>query len=375
MPPVSVMIKPASGNCNMYCDYCFYRDEMKNRTEQKSGFMTQETLKNVIRRTLVPAEGMASYAFQGGEPTLIGLDYFKKVIEYEKQYNKNSVRVTNALQTNGFAIDEDWCRFFHDNGFLIGVSIDGTREIHDFYRHAGSDGSPTYDRIYRATRLMDRFQVDYNILTVVTERTAKDIDRIYESYRENGWHYLQFIECLEPLKEERGRSEYALKPETLGMFMSRLFDLWYRDFQKGRQPYIRKFENYIGILSGYEPESCEQRGNCGVQNVVEADGSVYPCDFFVLDEYRLGNFNTDLISAINEKRKEIGFAERSLRLDEKCRTCQYYGICRGGCQRNREPLNGTDFYRNYFCEGYRMFFDHCLDRMKEIAETVKNNRN
>ena len=178
MPPISVLMKPSSGMCNMKCDYCFYCDETQKRIQESYGFMSEQTLKNVIRKTMLRAEGAVSYAFQGGEPTLRGIDFFEKVVEFEKQYNKHGIRVNNALQTNGYLIDEAWCEFFQKNHFLIGLSVDGTKEIHDSYRHT-KDGKPTFDRIHHAAELMDRYGVEYNILTVVNQKVASNITEIY----------------------------------------------------------------------------------------------------------------------------------------------------------------------------------------------------
>lgn len=370
MHNISVMMKPSSGMCNMSCDYCFYCDETQKRIQESYGFMTEQTLKNVIRKTMLRADGCVSYAYQGGEPTLRGLAFFRKAIEYQKQYNKRGIRVMNALQTNGYALDEEWCEFLKENHFLVGISVDGTREIHDAYRHA-KDGGVTYDRVLRSVELLERYGVDYNILTVVNDKVASHITEIYEAYRKRGWKYQQYIACLDPLGEKRGETEYALQPKQYGTFLITLFDLWYRDWKRGEQPYIRQFDNYIGILAGYQPEACDQRGYCGIQNVVEADGSVYPCDFYMLDEYRLGNLNENQMDEINEKRLETGFLQRSEKLNEGCKNCRYYGICRGGCQRNRDYDGQTDTYHNYFCESYQIFFGECLERMQEIAGDEK----
>ena len=365
MPAISVLIKPASGLCNMHCDYCFYKDEMENRTDASFGFMTEETLKNVIRKTLLRAEGVASYAFQGGEPSLRGLDFFKKAVELQKKYNKNNVRVNNAFQTNGTLIDEAWCAFFKENNFLVGLSIDGNRCTHDKYRHL--NGKSAYDKAYETAKLFDKFGVEYNVLTVVTADVAKNIEEIYRDYAEKGFKYQQYIPCLEAFTEDAKNGEFALTPEVYGEFLIKLFDLWFEDWKKGRQPYIRSFENYVGILMGYMPEACEQRGVCGIQNTVEADGSVYPCDFYALDEYKLGNFNTDNLDVINENRLKSKFIERSIPLPESCKACQYIQVCRGGCMRNRVKNEFTGDYENRFCLSYKMFFDKCLDRMWEIV--------
>ena len=374
MPAISVMIKPSSGMCNMSCDYCFYRDETQERSQESYGFMSEKTLKNVIRKTMLRAEGMISYAFQGGEPTLRGLAFFQKVVEYQNQYNKNKIQVHNALQTNGLLIDEDWCRFLKENHFLVGVSLDGTKEIHDTYRHTRKEGGPTFDLVCSAIRLMESYGVDFNILTVVNQAAAENIQEIYSFYRQKKWNYQQYIACLDPLDEPHGQNEYSLAPEQYGQFLIRLFRLWYKDWKKGRQPYIRQFENYIGILLGHFPEACDQRGTCSIQNVVEADGSVYPCDFYMLNDYCLGNFNENRLDEIDARRKEIGFLERSLKLDPDCKHCAYYRLCRGGCQRNRDWAPEIQAYQNYFCQSYRMFFDACLNEMEEIARSLADAR-
>ena len=365
MPAISVLIKPASGLCNMHCDYCFYKDEMENRTDASFGFMTEETLKNVIRKTLLRASGMASYAFQGGEPSLRGLDFFKKVVELQKKYNKNNVKINNAFQTNGTLMNEEWCRFFKENNFLVGLSIDGTKCIHDKYRHL--TGKSAYEKTYETAKLFDKFGVEYNILTVVTADVAKNIEEIYRDYAEKGFKYQQYIPCLESFTKDDKQGEFALTAKAYGEFLIKLFDLWFDDWKKGRQPYIRSFENYVGILMGYMPEACEQRGVCGIQNTVEADGSVYPCDFYALDEYKLGNFNTDNLDVINENRIKSKFIERSIPLPESCKVCPYIQICRGGCMRNRLLNEKTGDYENRFCLSYKMFFDKCLDRMWEMV--------
>lgn len=353
----------------MHCDYCFYCDETEKRQRKSYGFMSEDTLKNIIRGTLSRAKVSASYAFQGGEPTLRGLDFFRKVVEFEDLYNPHGIRIQNALQTNGTLLDEAWCEFLAENHFLVGLSVDGIGETHDKYRHFKGTGGSAFERTLKAAELMDRTGVEYNILTVVNSETAANIEAIYDFYREKGWRWQQYIACLDPLGAEKGNHPWSLTPELYGKFLIDLFDLWYEDLQENQQPYIRQFENWIGILMGYPPEACDQRGICGVQYVCEADGSVYPCDFYMLDEYRLGNFSTDRIEEIDSNRMKIGFLEESMKKPAACRTCEYSLICRGGCFRNRErSLTGE--YRNYFCPAYKMFFQKCLPKMSEIAQIL-----
>lgn len=219
--------------------------------------------------------------------------------------------------------------------------------------------------------MMDDYGVDYNILTVVTSEIAENIADVYAYYKEKGWHYQQYIACLDPLGEEHGKTPHALTPELYGHFLIDLFTLWLQDLKKGKQPYIRQFENWVGLSAGYGAEACDQRGTCGIQTVVEADGSVYPCDFYMLDEYRLGNFNEDRLDQIDARRKELGFIERSRQLSQACKDCPHFRLCRGGCQRSRDWNASGGFYENYFCAGYRMFFEQCGEKIYEIAKKVK----
>ena len=372
MPPMNVLMKPASGNCNMKCDYCFYSDEQKNRKVESFGYMKEDTLRNIIRKTLFHAQGSCTFAFQGGEPTLVGLDFYHKVMEYAEKYNKNGLKIYYALQTNGVNITEEWCRFFKKYNFLVGLSIDGTKSIHDLYRHSKRDCS-SYEYAGKAAELMSSYGVDYNILTVVHKETAGHVAEIYEEYKQKGWNYQQYIACLDPLFQEPGTDEFSVLPEEYGDFLITLFGLWFEDLKQNKQPYIRQFENYVGILLGYRPEACEQCGTCGVQYVVEADGSVYPCDFYMLDEYCLGNFNDTTINNMDIRRNEIGFIERSRNISSECISCEYQFICKGGCQRNRREMQ-EGIYHNNLCLGYKKFFEVCLPSLIEIANVIKKSR-
>ena len=369
MPQINVMIKPASGLCNMRCQYCFYADEMSKRQQASCGIMSMETLECVIRELFSFAEGQCTIAFQGGEPTLAGLEFFRQCLRLEEKYNTGNIPVHHAFQTNGYALDDQWYSFFAENHFLVGLSVDGIKATHDAYRK-DAHGKDTYFHILEKARGLQQAGVDFNILTVVNGKTAPKIRIIYEKYKKLGFAWQQYIACLDPVWEIQGGQEYSLTPQMYGRFLIDLFELWDLDLRQGKQPYIRMFENYIGILMGQPPESCEQRGVCSFQNIVEADGSVYPCDFYVMDGYSLGNLRTDSFQTISERRKESGFVENSLNHTEKCKSCPYFGICRGGCRRHREQP-GTQAGENYFCESYKMFFDACLPRMQEIAARLQ----
>lgn len=370
MPPVQLLIKPASGNCNLRCKYCFYYDEMAKRETANYGFMPDETVEAVVKKTLEFAEGDCGFAFQGGEPTLVGLDFYKNVLELQEKYNVNKAAIHNSIQTNGVGLGEDWASFFAEHQFLVGVSLDGIVHTHDAYR-IDADGKGTFGEVMRTLELFEKKQVEYNILTVVNRRTAEKIGRIYEFYARHNWKYLQFIACLDPLEETKGMREYSLKPETYGDFLTELFDLWYLDWLKGKQPSIRMFENYIGVLLGCQPEACDQRGRCGIQCVVEADGAVYPCDFYVLDRYRMGSFSENTVEEMLRRGVELGFVEESLENRDECAACEYGFICRGGCRRNRQVDEEGRLGLNYFCPAYKKFFRAVLPRMKQIAMVIQ----
>ncbi len=367
MPPISVLIKPSSGNCNLRCKYCFYYDTMAKRQNPSFGYMTEDTLECVIKEVLAFAEGECSIAYQGGEPTLIGLDFYKKSMELQDKYNVNHVKIYNSIQTNGYSIDRDWAGFFVRHHFLVGLSLDGIPKVHDFYR-VDARGEGSFHQVMETMKLFKKLGVQFNILSVVNEKTVHALERNYEFYKRHGLKFLQFIACLDPIGEEPGKREYSLTPEAYGKFLIQLFNLWYRDLQEGEQPYIRQFENYISILLGLAPESCDMRGTCGKQYVVEADGSVYPCDFYVMEQYCIGNFHENSVTEIDDARKKSGFIEQSQSHHVRCRVCKYYFICRSGCRRNRQD---TAPYEQYFCKSYQMFFEACLPRMSEIARILQ----
>ncbi len=365
MRPLQMLIKPASSNCNLNCRYCFYCDEGKNRKNFSYGFMSEETLEILVKKAFEYADGFCGFAFQGGEPTLAGLPFFERLIELQKKYNKNHIQVDNSIQTNGYGLTEEWAEFFAREKFLVGLSLDGIKSTHDAYR-VTRKGEGSFAEIMKTAQLFDHFGVEYNILTVVNGKTGLRAAKIYDFYKKNNFRYLQFIACLDPIGQEPGKQPYSLTPEVYGRFLMELFDRWYDDVEKGEQPYIRQFENVVGVLSGYEPESCEQRGICSVQNVIEADGSVYPCDFYALDEYRLGNVAADDFFYLQSNPVTERFVRESAKSMESCRACPYFRICRGGCRRNRITL-ADGSRKNYFCPAYRMFYEYSLERFLRLA--------
>ena len=365
MPALSLLIKPASGNCNMRCRYCFYADELDNREIRSYGKMSVDTMHTIVEKAMEYGDYECTIAFQGGEPTLAGLDFYRDLVAYVTAHeNPKKLKIHYALQTNGYLINEEWAAFLGENHFLVGVSLDGLKEIHDRYR-LDAAGKGTYQRVISAIRLLEKHQVEYNILTVVTAATARNGQKIYNYFKKNHFGYQQYIECLDPIGEEPGQHEYSLTPEKYGEFLKSMFDAWYLDMRSGTYVYNRYFENLMMIMAGQQPESCNMRGVCGKQWVFEADGSVYPCDFYALDQWRLGNIQENSFEEMDEKRDGLGFIQWSMRQQDDCQKCRWFGLCRNGCRRNREPVTAEHTNRNYFCKSYQMFFEYAYPRLEE----------
>ena len=366
MGAMSIMIKPASGACNMRCRYCFYMDEVSNRESGCLGIMEEATLEAVLAEVLRNAAGQCTVAFQGGEPTLAGLDFFRKAVALEKQLNVNGCRIYNVIQTNGYAIDEEWAEFFAREQFLVGVSLDGQKELHDLNR-VDAAGRGTYSRVMNTIKLLQKHKVELNILTVVTAQTCRHARQLYQFFDRNDLPYQQYIPCLDPFGTERGSYPWSLTPRLYGRFLKELFDCWYADVSRGKRKYNRYFDNLVAILAGYRPEACGMLGFCSAQLIVEADGSVYPCDFYVLDKWKLGNFRTDSLADIEKKRRELKFIELSAQHHPDCLACPYQALCRGGCRRDRSNEIDGQLGKNYFCQAYREFFDYAYPRLLSLA--------
>lgn len=362
---LSFLIKPASSLCNLRCRYCFYEDESENRSQKCYGIMSAETADRLIASAVdATCDGaMISVGFQGGEPTVAGLDYFRHFIEEEKKYPNR--RFTHSIQTNGYAIDESWASFLAENNFLVGISVDGYKDLHDLHRLTPS-GEGSFDRIAYNLELLKKHKVEFNALCVVTRQCTERPHRVYNRLKAMGFEYLQFIACLDPIGAERGKQSYSLSPEDYGRFLCATFDDWYKDWKEGHFTSVRQFDDYIHILTGVLPSSCAALGKCGSYLVVEADGSLYPCDFYVLDEWNIGKIGeVSVIQAINSE-KAKSFRSDSGRLPEQCKTCSWLPICHGGCKKDIS-LNDAGKPENYFCPAYRFFFEYASERLMEVA--------
>lgn len=362
MPPLSILLKPASSACNLRCAYCFYADEAGSRAVPNYGMMSTQVSHALIEKALGAAEGGVSFLFQGGEPTLAGLGFYRDFVSHVQGAAPPGLRVQYALQTNGTLLDGAWSRFFKENRFLVGLSLDGSRACHDRFRRDGA-GKGSYDRAVRAARLLERDGVEFNVLAVVTGYLARHVGSVFSALCGEGFRYQQYIPCLDPLEGERGGRGYSLTPAQYGEFLKTLFDLWYRELEQGRYWSIRYFDNLLLMLGGRAPEQCSMRGCCGLQYLVEADGSVYPCDFYGLDQFRLGNILQNTWPELDRAREEMGFIQDSQRVPEECGGCRWYPLCRNGCRRDRLAEEGG-LGRSYYCRAYAGFFPYALPRLR-----------
>lgn len=410
MPAASILIKPASANCNIDCKYCFYKCLSSNREEYSKGFMSEETLEQLIIQAIDYAEGYVAFAFQGGEPTLAGLDFFRKAVELQKKHNTKNLTIENTIQTNGMLMDEEWAKFLAKNHFLVGLSLDGPKKIHDRFRTDVS-GNPTFEKVMGTMKLFEQYGVEYNILSVITSESADKASYLYKFYKRNHFRYIQLIPCMDEhvrtvsdkaednmVQSETANAgrvpdvskvqnankvqnagvasncgnnignQYAVSPTQYGKFLCELFDLWYEDFCKGEKMDIRMFSNLAQMAAGYPAEECGMCGHCTCYFVVEGDGSVYPCDFYCMDQWKLGTVK-DSFKNLIQSQKVKDFIEPSLVVSEKCKKCPYFSLCRGGCRRWREAAEDT-LAINYLCPAYEMLFAHTWQRIQGLGQYI-----
>lgn len=366
----SFLIKPASDLCNMRCRYCFYHDVAQNRAVQHMGLMEESVADALIAGAFDGAgrQTSVSFAFQGGEPTVRGLPFFRHFVEEVRRVNIQNSPVQYAIQTNGLALDEDWCRFLAENRFLVGVSLDGDKALHDTHR-VDAKGDGTWNRITAHLRLLQKAGAEVNALCVVTKQCARSPQKVYRALQKLGLRYHQYIACLDPLEAPRGSLPFSLTPEAYGKFLCGLFDAWYRDWRAGTYTSIRYFEDLVHLLLGEPASACATCGNCGAYCVVEGDGSVYPCDFFVLDPWRMGSVLSDRYEALLGAPAAQAFLARNAQRPAECQACPWLRLCGGGCKRDWTEEDGA--VRNYYCQSFRTFLPYALPRLQEIARAER----
>ena len=379
--PFHVMAKPVGPECNLKCDYCFYYEKKNIFSGQK--VISFEILEKYIEDYISsnPADEII-FGWQGGEPTLAGLSFFEQVITLQKKY-KGSKKILNTLQTNGILLDESWAEFLKNNKFLVGISIDGPRDIHDRYRKR-QNGKGTFEDVVHTIQLLRKGQVEFNTLTCVHRHNWMKGKEIYRFLKSVGSKYLQFI----PIVERKGTSRsdglelvysgddkaeitnWSILPEQWGHFLNSIFDEWVKE--DVGQIYVQLFDVTLAGWVGMDPPLCVHSKKCGRAVILEKDGSVYSCDHFVYPEYRLGNIMEKSLAEMVNSDFQNNFGLKKMEVSEKCKGCEYLFVCNGGCPKHRfVEIDQGKGKQNYLCEGYYMFFKHVAPYMDYMAEQLK----
>lgn len=379
-PRIHVLAKPTGAICNLACSYCFFLD--KELLYPGSPFrMSDELLENYIRQLIESHRAdRVTVAWQGGEPTLMGLDFYRRAIQFQDKYRKPGMTFENTMQTNGTLLDDEWCEFFDENNFLIGISLDGPRELHNAYR-VDKKGRPTFDEVMRGVRLLRKHGIEYNVLTTVNRINADDPLGVYQFLRDEvQTSWMQFIPIVERLNEgglalyQEGAtvSDRSVTPEQFGNFLTTIFDEWVRnDVSK---VFVQTFEaalrNWFGMASS---GMCFFDAKCGHGPAIEHNGDLYSCDHFVEPKFRLGNITEDhMIDLVGSDFQQKFGRDKQDTLPKYCRECEVRFACHGECPKNRFVTTPDgEPGLNYLCAGYKAFFNHVDRPMKIMVDLVR----
>jgi uncharacterized protein len=384
-----VLAKPIGPICNLDCKYCFYLEKEALYPQTEKWAMQDEVLESYIRQYIEAHDTpVVNFAWQGGEPTLLGVDYFRRVVEFEKRY-ANGKRIANAFQTNGVLLSDAWAELFLEHQFLIGLSIDGPRELHDAYR-VDKGGQPTFDRVMRGMEVLKRNKVDFNTLTTVHRANAGSPLEVYRFLKENGSGYMQFIPIVERTAQQAtgaglrliapaftgtaNVAPWSVEPRQFGRFLCAIFDEWVRK-DVGRN-FVQIFDISLELWSGMEASLCIFRKKCGTALAIEHTGDLYSCDHFVYPENRLGNIMESALASLvdSAQQQEFGDSKEST-LPRYCRDCDVRFACNGECPKHRftRTPDGEPGL-NYLCAGYKMFFHHIDPYMRFMAAELAAGR-
>lgn len=393
MPPIPnchVMAKPSGSVCNIDCDYCFYLEKDQLYPERQSNWrMSFETLEQFVKQHIEAQQtDDVHFAWQGGEPTLLGLSFYKKVVELCEKYGKGK-NIHHGFQTNGLLINDEWCQFFKQHNFLIGVSIDGPEHLHDCYRKSRSNKG-THAKVVSAIELLKKYQVEFNTLTVVNARNVKQPVEVYQFLKSIGSTYLQFIPLVErealqdpdanhdsavllasPGEPLAKMTSWSVDSDEFGQFLNTIFDYWVR--HDVGQTFVQMFDSTLNTWLGNPSTMCVTASQCGHAFALEANGDLYQCDHYVYPEYKLGNIHQQTIFDMNNSDEAIKFGQdKRTHLNQKCVDCRYRFACHGGCPKHRferGPSGKPD--HNYLCSGYYKFFAHTEKPMQFMASLIK----
>ncbi|GMW01005.1 MAG: anaerobic sulfatase maturase [Candidatus Hydrogenedentota bacterium] len=361
--PFQLLIKPVGGDCNLRCDYCFYLRALELYPDEKRHQMPDDVLETIVRGLMEQRFPVSVFAWQGGEPTLAGLEFFQRAVALQRQFALPGQQVANALQTNGSLLDEAWCRLFRQHNFLIGLSIDGPEDIHNQYRK-NIGGRGMWSSAMAAAELMTRTGVEFNILCVVNDANVSMGADLLRWFVDRGFQYLQFIPCV-----EKG-GKHNVPVEAYGEFLCDTFDYWAREGM-GRVS-IRDFDAMLTTRAGLPGGMCVYGDRCNGYIVIEHNGDVYPCDFFVYGDWKLGNVKDRPLPEFLQldRFKQFAFQKNKV---PACRGCRWRSMCHGGCPKDR-LATGSVHDPSALCAAYMRFFDHASPRLTALAKRVLASR-
>lgn len=366
--PLNLMVKTVSQDCNLACDYCYY-SHVKGKLNRIIRKIDINMLKKIIYDYMKMSNGSAEFTWHGGEPLLAGLEFFEEVIYMQAKYAPPNTTISNALQTNATLIDEKWAQFFKKYNFLIGVSLDGPEEIHNSKRMY-RNGSGSYREVMRGINSLRKHNVEFNILTVIHENNVNRAVDLMDFYNNENFQYVQFIPAMNfKAQESESATSYLITPLEYGEFLCKVFDIW---FNAGEPKIsIRFFDNMLNGYLNQEAELCINRKTCSNTLVIEQNGDVYPCDFFISNVYQLGNINNSQLEDLMFNENHDNFLRKKKELSQKCMNCDFLRLCYGGCPRNRIGDKDNVLSADYFCESYKMIYQYAHERMKIVARNVR----
>ncbi len=381
--PLYVMLKPVGSACNLACQYCYYLEKELLYPNNKRSWMSDETLETFIQQYfLAQTQPYVSFTWHGGEPLLRPISFYKKALKLQQKYGKGFY-IENSLQTNGTLLTDEWCRFFKENNFLIGLSIDGPATVHDAYRQTLS-GKGSFQKVLNGIRLLNKHGVEWNAMAVVNAKNVKDAATFYNFFKSINCHFIQFTpiverlvphadgRCLASVNEQtQTMSPLSVTPEEWGAFLCNLFDLWIKE-DVGTY-YIQMFDATLANWVGQTPGLCTLSKSCGHASAMEHNGDVFACDHFVFPEYKRGNIHTQTITEMMYSPEQLQFGKNKWQsLPRQCKECSFLFACYGECPKNRFAIDAYgNKGLNYLCKGYKRFFAHVAPYMQFMKEQLE----
>lgn len=367
----SLLIKPASADCNLNCDYCFYLEKNLLYPETSRHRMSDEVLEQLIRSYMSTSQSIYSFGWQGGEPTLMGLEFFEKVVEFQKQYGHAGANVGNGLQTNATLIDERMSRHFSQYKFLMGCSLDGPPDVHNHYRKT-IDLRGSYKQVIQGIKQLKQHQVEFNILVLVSQANVRKAAEVYRFLVNKGFYHHQYIPCVE--FDDQGILEpFAITGAEWGNFLCEIYDIWSpKDIYRVS---IRQFDSILAKKVDGVSNVCTMGDNCCQYFVVEHNGDVYPCDFFVREPLKLGNVMDTTWEEMAQSPLYQQFGKQKKRWNTRCQACDFLSLCQGDCLKHRLTAGQGPDQLSYLCEGWQTFFNHTARGFELLTGDVKKQRN